>query len=430
MKSTIYTLHNFKNSIETIVKTPEIVLCGYRFDCEIEITGEKLLQFYFHPLIRAFEFDFIVNVKNSSNGSVADKFEEHILVELDLTSNFEFKSQTPIEDEWLTSDGSLVLEFQIIPSEADYSSQLDFIFEVLLGQYQGDDALDIYAIQWMLGVSERLFLTEPSLLKLNTPINIGGDLHGQFYDLIRIFKNAGKPDDHCYLFLGDYVDRGYNSLSLILLLLAYKIKYPNKFFLIRGNHEVEDISSKYGFKDEVATKYGSALFNDFIPLFNALPFGALIDGKIFCIHGGISPAIHSLDEINAIKRPFAPENGTGEFDLLWTDPSSQVEEYGPSPRGSSYIFGLKPLKKFMKDNQITFFIRAHEMVQDGYLYNFGEENNILTLFSASAYTKDMNKGGYLIIDKDGKRIINNYSPLTPDEKAEFESLNLEEYLNS
>jgi serine/threonine-protein phosphatase PP1 catalytic subunit len=141
-------------------------------------------------------------------------------------------------------------------------------------------------------------------------IFIVGDIHGQFYDLLRIFEYGGYPGESNYLFLGDYVDRGKNSLETICLLLAFKVKYKENFFLLRGNHEAENINRVYGFYDECKKRYNVKLWKLFCDTFNCLPVAALVDEKILCMHGGISPQLQDLEQINKINRPTEiPEEG-------------------------------------------------------------------------------------------------------------------------
>ncbi|XP_075283227.1 serine/threonine-protein phosphatase PP1-alpha catalytic subunit [Opisthocomus hoazin] len=144
--------------------------------------------------------------------------------------------------------------------------------------------------------SREIFLSQPILLELEAPLKICGDIHGQYYDLLRLFEYGGFPPESNYLFLGDYVDRGKQSLETICLLLAYKIKYPENFFLLRGNHECASINRIYGFYDECKRRYNIKLWKTFTDCFNCLPIAAIVDEKIFCCHGGLSPDLQSMEQ--------------------------------------------------------------------------------------------------------------------------------------
>ena len=168
---------------------------------------------------------------------------------------------------------------------------------------------------------------------------------------MRLFEYGGFPPESNYLFLGDYVDRGKQSLESICLLLAYKIKYPENFFLLRGNHECASINRIYGFYDECKLKntkkkpvlptlthfaqlpfssgsshsklipfheffilgkrrFNIKLWKTFTDCFNCLPIAAIVDEKIFCCHGGLSPDLQSMEQIRRIMRPTdVPDTG-------------------------------------------------------------------------------------------------------------------------
>ena len=148
-----------------------------------------------------------------------------------------------------------------------------------------------------------VFMSQPMMLELEAPVKICGDIHGQFPDLLRLFEYGGFPPNANYLFLGDYIDRGKYSIEVICLLLSYKIKYPENFFLLRGNHECASINRIYGFYDECKRRYNIKLWKTFTDCFNSLPVAAVIDDKIFCMHGGLSPELSDLEQITKVKRP-------------------------------------------------------------------------------------------------------------------------------
>ena len=193
-----------------------------------------------------------------------------------------------------------------------------------------------------------------------------GDVHGQYYDLLRIFEYGGFPPEANYLFLGDYIDRGKQSIETVCLLLCYKIKYPENFFLLRGNHECAQINRIYGFYDECKRRYSIRLWKVFSDVFNCLPVAALIDEKIFCMHGGLSPELRNLEQIKNIMRPTdVPDTGL-LCDLLWSDPERGVEEYGDNDRGVSFTFGENVVRKFNSKHDLDLICRAHQVVEDGY----------------------------------------------------------------
>ncbi|KAM5378051.1 hypothetical protein ACJZ2D_004662 [Fusarium nematophilum] len=181
--------------------------------------------------------------------------------------------------------------------------------------------------------AREVFLSQPALLELDAPVKVVGDVHGQYTDVIRMFEMCGFPPNSNYLFLGDYVDRGKQSLETILLLLCYKLKFPENFFLLRGNHECANVTRVYGFYDECKRRCNVKIWKTFIDCFNTLPIAAIVAGKIFCVHGGLSPALVHMDDIRNIARPTdVPDYGLLN-DLLWSDPADMEQDWEANERG-------------------------------------------------------------------------------------------------
>jgi serine/threonine-protein phosphatase PP1 catalytic subunit len=220
-------------------------------------------------------------------------------------------------------------------------------------------------------------------LELQAPVKIMGDIHGQFDDLLQLFEQNGVPPLSNYLMLGDYVDRGRQSLETITLLLAYKVKYPENMFLLRGNHECASINRIYGFHDDCKRRYNIKLWKQFCDVFNCLPPAALVDDRIFCMHGGISPELHSFDQIRNMVRPTdVPDTGL-LCDLLWADPDKDILGWYENDRGVSFTFGPDALNTLEDRLGLDLVIRAHQVVEDG--YEFFARRRLVTLFSAPNY---------------------------------------------
>jgi len=241
-------------------------------------------------------------------------------------------------------------------------------------------------------------MSQPILLELEAPIKICGDVHGQYYDLLRLFEYGGYPPESNYLFLGDYVDRGKQSLETICLLLAYKIKFPENFFLTRGNHECASINRIYGFYDECKKRYSIKLWKIFTDCFNCLPVACLLDDKILCMHGGLSAELEKVDQIKEIVRPSdVPEQGL-LCDLLWSDPEENPNGFGPNDRGVSVTFNSKIVSNFLKNNDLDLICRAHQVVEEG--YEFFANRMLVTVFSAPNYCGEFdNSGAMMSVDE-------------------------------
>lgn len=225
-----------------------------------------------------------------------------------------------------------------------------------------------------------VFLSQPALVELTAPVKIVGDVHGQYTDLIRMFEMCGFPPNANFLFLGDYVDRGKQSLETILLLFCYKLKYPENFFLLRGNHECANVTRVYGFYDECKRRCNIKIWKTFIDTFNCLPIAAIVAGKIFCVHGGLSPSLTHMDDIRQIARPTdVPDYGLLN-DLLWSDPADMEADWEANERGVSYCFGKKIIMEFLQRHDFDLVCRAHMVVEDG--YEFFNDRILVTVFSA------------------------------------------------
>ena len=253
-------------------------------------------------------------------------------------------------------------------------------------------------IKFLIDQSLKIIKDQKMLVELEAPLHVCGDIHGQYYDLLRIFEHCGYPGEYNYLFLGDYVDRGKQSLETVCLLLCYKIKYPDKVTLLRGNHESSVTNRIYGFYDECKRRYNVRLWKSFTDLFNWLPVAAIIDEKILCMHGGLSPDLKNIQSIQEISRPTdIPDTGL-LCDLLWSDPDKDVLEYDENDRGVSVIFGEKIVQDFNKKNDLDLIIRAHQVVDDG--YEFFAQRQLITIFSAPNYCGEFdNSAGIMIIDE-------------------------------
>lgn len=231
---------------------------------------------------------------------------------------------------------------------------------------------------------KELLMEESNIQPVHSPVTVCGDIHGQFHDVIELFRCGGKIPDTNYIFMGDYVDRGYFSLETFTLLLCLKARYPDRITLLRGNHESRQITQVYGFYDECQTKYGNAnAWKYCCNVFDFLTLAAMIDGKILCVHGGLSPEVRTLDQIRVIARAQEVPHEGAFCDLMWSDPE-EVDTWAVSPRGAGWLFGSKVTQEFSHLNDLTLIARAHQLVQEGYKYHFADRS-LVTVWSAPNY---------------------------------------------
>ena len=270
----------------------------------------------------------------------------------------------------------------------------------------------------------KINMVEPSLIdiaiKKDEIFNICGDIHGQFYDLLNIFKLYGYPsENNQYLFNGDFVDRGSFSVECLITLLCFKLLYPKHFYLARGNHESRNLNKIYGFEQEVLSKYDSTVYEAFIRFFFSLPLAHCINKEILVVHGGLfSKDGVTLNDIRKIKRfREVPESGI-MCELLWSDPSS-INGRHPSNRGIAITFGPDVVKNFLKDNKLVKLVRSHECKSEGYEII----GDVITVFSAPNYCDSMgNLGGILQLKGDNIK-IQQFSYVWHPPAQSFASLN-------
>lgn len=209
-------------------------------------------------------------------------------------------------------------------------------------------------------------------------IAIIGDVHGQFFDLVSMLdeftpKLERMESSFGLLFLGDYVDRGIQSVEVMAYLMCIKILFPKQVTLLRGNHESRSMTSYFTFRQECVDKYDVEVYDAMMELFDSLPLMATVNELYLCVHGGISPEMFSLDDVNTKVNRFMEPPNVGLFcDVLWSDPIAEnevavVTDYARNEaRDCSFLFGLRPLKNLLRKERLLTLIRAHEVQQDGF----------------------------------------------------------------
>lgn len=264
-----------------------------------------------------------------------------------------------------------------------YMANVDELIRLLeAGCRHNGLTIDKRDIQAICRDARQVFLGESMCLEISAPLCVVGDVHGQFEDLLRIFKFKGFPPGQRYLFLGDYVDRGKHSVETITLLFCYKIRYPDCVYLLRGNHESQSLNQIYGFYDECKRRYSSKLWKTFVDCYSCMPVAAIVSNRVFCCHGGLSPSLTSIEDINNLPRPTDIPAAGLLCDLLWSDPDRSYG-WNKSNRGVSWVFGSDIVERFLLRHDFDLICRAHQVVEDG--YELFAKRQLVTIFSAPNY---------------------------------------------
>ncbi|EER19289.1 protein phosphatase PP2A, putative [Perkinsus marinus ATCC 50983] len=278
-----------------------------------------------------------------------------------------------------------------------------------IASLQDCQALGEEELAGLVARAREILQEEDNVKPVRCPVTVVGDIHGQFHDLQEMFRIGGFPPDTNYLFLGDYVDRGYFSVEVVSLLLAYKVRYPDRITILRGNHESRQITQVYGFYDECLRKYNTAnVWKMLTDLFDYLPLTALVENSIFSMHGGLSPSIDTLDDVRQIDRVQEIPHEGPMCDLLWSDPDDRGG-WGISPRGAGFTFGQDISAQFNHHNGLKLIARAHQLIMEG--YNWSHEKNVVTIFSAPNYCyRCGNQAAVMELDENMKYTFLQFDP--------------------
>lgn len=279
------------------------------------------------------------------------------------------------------------------------------------------DHLTESELKLLCDMVREILMEESNVQPVNAPVTVCGDVHGQFFDVMELFKQGGEPPKTNYVFMGDFVDRGHHSVETLQLLLCLKARYPQHITLLRGNHECRQVTQVYGFYDECFRKYGSAnAWKYCTEVFDYFSLAAVIDGRVLCVHGGLSPRIVTIDQIRLLERNQEIPHEGPFCDLMWSDPED-IDDWAVSQRGAGWLFGSKVTAEFNHRNGLELICRAHQLVQEGYKYMFPEKN-LITVWSAPNYCyRCGNIASFLSFDEHMDRSIHIFKEVPESGRA-------------
>ncbi|KAJ3219350.1 putative serine/threonine protein phosphatase [Dinochytrium kinnereticum] len=306
--------------------------------------------------------------------------------------------------------------------------------DLFISKLHARELLSEQVIRELCEKVKEVLVNEGNVRHIKAPVTLVGDVHGQFYDVLEIFKIAGPCPSTNYVFLGDYVDRGYYSVETITLLTCLKLRYPDRVTLVRGNHESRAVTQTYGFYTECLRKYGSpAVWSAFTDMFDYLVLSVIVDDSIFCVHGGLSPSLHTIDQIKVIDRFREIPHEGPMADLVWSDPlpapaggpgdngigftGEEKGDFAISSRGAGYTFGREVTRKFLDVNGLGHICRAHQLCMEGYQILY--DDLLSTVWSAPNYCyRAGNLASVLEVGPGLERFFNVFGPC-PDSEREF-----------
>jgi len=251
-------------------------------------------------------------------------------------------------------------------------------------------------------LKEETLLLELSVDDFDSEIFVIGDIHGNMKSLLRLIEIIEQANPKYVIFLGDIVDRGPYQLECLILILTLKIQQTDKYFFLKGNHESLEINQYYGFyKDFMYRFKDKKKFKDVLALFKVLPFCALVNRSILCLHGGIPEDNDILRKLKGIKTQDLPliskSIAKSLMHIMWNDPKSNLNGFSDSFRGIDLkFFGEDVFNEFMRKNKLKYLIRSHEFYPEGYRWFFNKR--LLSIFSSANY-RGINPASYAIIKK-------------------------------